>query len=92
MSGFIVEKSFLRYDYYFESWKIGILRFNIFFSVEYFFFFLGRVERCIRVRSIRCNFKIFDRRKKKLSAEDDEDKCLDRNFLKIKLRRKMKVS
>lgn len=44
MSGFIVEKSFLRYDYYFESWKIGILRFNIFFSVEYFFFFLGGEE------------------------------------------------
>lgn len=91
MSGFIVEKSFLRYDYYFESWKIGILRFNIFFSVEYFFFF-WEGWNVAYVRSIRCNFKIFDGRKKKLSAEDDEDKCLDRNFLKIKLRRKMKVS
>lgn len=73
--------------------KSGYHGLTFFFQSNiFFFFFLGRVERCIRVRSIRCNFKIFDGRKKKLSAEDDEDKCLDRNFLKIKLRRKMKVS
>lgn len=71
--------------------KSGYYGLTFFFQSNIFFFF-WEGWNVAYVRSIRCNFKIFDGRKKKLSAEDDEDKCLDRNFLKIKLRRKMKVS
>lgn len=70
--------------------KSGYYGLTFFFQSNIFFFWEG--WNVAYVRSIRCNFKIFDGRKKKLSAEDDEDKCLDRNFLKIKLRRKMKVN